>query len=186
MSSEPQTVEALEKRMVAPTKKKGGAPADEDEDYEVENVLEERKGRGGKAEFRVKWKDHAEETWEPLANCKGGENLIESFHRYGAAGKPHDADVSALKAQVQAKQETFDRRQVELNRRQAELTKQTAALHAERVEQTAPLRGRRPYPGAGTAGSCMATSSSCREMSLTARRTKKRRRRSRRRSATWP
>ena len=70
-------------------------------EYEVERVLEERKGHGGEAEFRVKWKNFVEETWDPLVNFNGSD-WIDSFRRYGAAGKPRDANGSVLKTQETA------------------------------------------------------------------------------------
>jgi hypothetical protein len=112
----------------------------EDDVYEVERVLGERKGKGGKVELLVKWKGYAEETWEPLANCGDCASLVQSFRTHGAAGAPHDSQLIALKAQLQQRQAALDSKQIELNRRFAKLNAEAAALHARRVQQTAPLR----------------------------------------------
>jgi hypothetical protein len=112
----------------------------EDDVYEVERVLGERKGKGGKVELLVKWKGYAEETWEPLANCGDCSSLVQSFRTHGAAGAPHDSQLIALKAQLQQRQAALDSKQIELNRRFAKLNAEAAALHARRVQQTAPLR----------------------------------------------
>jgi hypothetical protein len=116
------------------------ATAEQDDVYEVERVLGERKGKGGKVELLVKWKGYAEETWEPLANCGDCASLVQSFRTHGAAGAPHDSQLIALKAQLQQRQAALDSKQIELNRRFAKLNAEAAALHARRVQQTAPLR----------------------------------------------
>eukprot|EP01045_Picozoa_sp_COSAG04_P029029 COSAG04_NODE_4661_length_1960_cov_46.084363_2_plen_178_part_00 len=64
----------------------GKRPADEmasedDEEYEVEEILAKRTAEGGRIEFRVRWKNFGEEadTWEPRSNLVGSEQLLLEF-----------------------------------------------------------------------------------------------------------
>ena len=47
------------------------------ETFQVETVLEHRKGAGGRWEFLIKWLGYADEemTWEPRANLKQNTEL---------------------------------------------------------------------------------------------------------------
>jgi len=51
---------------------------EEDEEYEVEEVLKKRH-RKGKVQYYVKWKNYEEWTWEPLDNLVNAKSLIEKF-----------------------------------------------------------------------------------------------------------
>jgi hypothetical protein len=50
--------------------------------YEVEAV-EAKRRKGGLTEYFVCWKDHppAENTWEPMANLQGAEEMVNAFER---------------------------------------------------------------------------------------------------------
>merc|ERR1712079_914709 len=52
---------------------------EEDEEYEVEEVLKKRH-RKGKVQYYVKWKNYEEWTWEPLDNLANAKSLIEKFN----------------------------------------------------------------------------------------------------------
>ena len=51
---------------------------EEDEEYEVEEVLKKRH-RKGKVQYYVKWKNYEEWTWEPMDNLVNAKSLIEKF-----------------------------------------------------------------------------------------------------------
>merc|ERR1719320_782463 len=54
-----------------------------DDDYEVENILDKR-GKGKKLEYLVKWKNFEKEedqTWEPLENLTESLELVEKFEK---------------------------------------------------------------------------------------------------------
>ena len=58
--------------------------SEEEDDFEVEQILDKREARKGKVEYLVKWKtfdDTLETTWEPAANLESVQNLIDQFEK---------------------------------------------------------------------------------------------------------
>ena len=55
----------------------------EEEDYEVESILKQRRLRGGKLEYFVKWKDWPTEdsTWEPEEAFDSATEILEAWKR---------------------------------------------------------------------------------------------------------
>ena len=51
-------------------------------EWEIEEILASRKRRG-KLEYHIQWKgyDTSERTWEPAANLKHSQELVEEFHK---------------------------------------------------------------------------------------------------------
>ena len=59
---------------------------DEEEDFEVDDILDLRIGDGGVEEYLVKWKgDYEDEadsmSWEPLSHLQGAMELVEKFNQ---------------------------------------------------------------------------------------------------------
>ena len=56
---------------------------DGQEEFEVEEVVDSRKGRGGKIFYKVKWKGYGphEMTWEPTENVTNAEKAVKEFHK---------------------------------------------------------------------------------------------------------
>lgn len=54
---------------------------DEGSIYEVESILDKKKGRGGKVLYKVKWKGWSvrSATWEPIENLEGAEEAIQEY-----------------------------------------------------------------------------------------------------------
>lgn len=52
------------------------------DEYEVESILECKKGKGGKAlQYLVKWKNYNETTWEKVSNLQGCQELLDEWNR---------------------------------------------------------------------------------------------------------
>jgi len=54
-----------------------------DDDYEVERILD-KKGKGKKVEYLVKWKNFdkvEDQTWEPLENLTESSDIVEAFEK---------------------------------------------------------------------------------------------------------
>ena len=53
-----------------------------EEEYEVEQILDTRKSTNGKIEYLIHWKGygHNEDTWEPLKHLTHCQQLIQQFH----------------------------------------------------------------------------------------------------------
>jgi hypothetical protein len=53
-----------------------------EEEYEVEQILDTRKLKNGKIEYLIHWKDygHDEDTWEPSKHLTHCQQLIQQFH----------------------------------------------------------------------------------------------------------
>lgn len=49
-------------------------------DYEVEQVLDERRSKNGSLEYSVKWVGFSEVTWEPVENLDGCKYLLDEFN----------------------------------------------------------------------------------------------------------
>jgi len=65
---------------------------DEEDEYEVEKILEKR-DIGGLIEYKVKWKgweNEEDQTWEPVDNLAGSEDLIKEFE---SSQENEDEDV---------------------------------------------------------------------------------------------
>jgi hypothetical protein len=60
-------------------------------EFEVEEVVDSRKGRGGKIFYKIKWKGYGphEMTWEPISNLTNAKDAVKKFHtKYPS--KPHN------------------------------------------------------------------------------------------------
>ena len=84
-------------KVAEPSAKKGQKKKVEEEDeYEVEEIVGKREKRG-QVEYLVKWKGWEEEkdrTWEPLGNLKGSEKLIKKYEvSAGSPPSPTPADA---------------------------------------------------------------------------------------------
>ena len=55
----------------------------QEEEYEVEEILDSRKGNGPETEYLIKWKGygHEENTWEPETNLANSGRLLKEFLR---------------------------------------------------------------------------------------------------------
>jgi len=85
--------EKKEKKPKEPKKSKKSKKEDEEEDeYEVEKILEKR-DIGGLVEYKVKWKgweNEEDQTWEPVDNLTGSEDLIKEFENFGKSAADDD------------------------------------------------------------------------------------------------
>ena len=64
----------------------GPIEVDNEEEYEVEAILDskiDRRRRGRPVFYLVKWKGYpdANNTWEPVANVKNSQQLVNTFHK---------------------------------------------------------------------------------------------------------
>eukprot|EP00092_Neocalanus_flemingeri_P036324 GFUD01039546.1.p1 GENE.GFUD01039546.1~~GFUD01039546.1.p1 ORF type:complete len:744 (+),score=250.90 GFUD01039546.1:103-2232(+) len=85
-----------------------------DDEYEVENILEVRKGSLGK-EYLVKWKgweNEEDRTWEPEASLEGSKKLLKEFDIEEAKKLRKNVDSSCSR---EMKNETIDVSGVKLN-----------------------------------------------------------------------
>ena len=50
--------------------------------YDVHSI-EAKRRKGGKTEYFIQWKDHlpSENTWEPMSNLQGSEELVNEFEK---------------------------------------------------------------------------------------------------------
>jgi hypothetical protein len=65
-------------------------------EYEVEEIVDSRKGRGNSIWYKVKWTGYGahEMTWEPKRNITNAKDALKDFHaKY--PNKPFDAHVRA-------------------------------------------------------------------------------------------
>jgi hypothetical protein len=54
----------------------------DEEEYEVEKVVAKRAGKRGRVEYCVQWKgypDAEDDTWEPVGNLAGAEQLLAEY-----------------------------------------------------------------------------------------------------------
>ena len=53
-----------------------------EDEYEVDEIINSRKSRGGKMFYKVKWKGYGphEWSWEPENCIKNAKDLVEKFH----------------------------------------------------------------------------------------------------------
>ena len=54
--------------------------SEEEDDFEVEQILDKREAKKGKVEYLVKWKTF-DDTLEPSANLESVQNLIDQFEK---------------------------------------------------------------------------------------------------------
>jgi len=70
------------------------------DEYEVEKILKERKGKGGKKEYLVKWKgyeDEKDQTWEPEGSLQTGSKELLDEYKTNISVKDNKTDeVGAL------------------------------------------------------------------------------------------
>ena len=54
-----------------------------EDEYEVDEIINSRKSRGGKMFYKVKWKGYGphEWSWEPKNHVKHTKDLMEKFHQ---------------------------------------------------------------------------------------------------------
>ena len=52
-------------------------------EFEVEEIVDSQKGRGGKIFYKVKWKGYGphEMTWEPTENITNATKAVKEFHK---------------------------------------------------------------------------------------------------------
>ena len=56
--------------------------AEEENDYEVEDILKKRITKGGGKQYLVKWKGFDDRTWEPKDNLNNVQELIDKFENF--------------------------------------------------------------------------------------------------------
>ncbi len=76
---------------------------DEEPEYEVEKIVEEKKEKG-RSKFLIKWKGCEDLTWEPESNLTNSKDLIDAFHRKNA--KVTQKMRNRTKANMKANMET--------------------------------------------------------------------------------
>jgi hypothetical protein len=76
---------------------------DEEPEYEVEKIVEEKKEKG-RSKFLIKWKGCEDLTWEPESNLTNSKNLIDAFRRKNA--KVTQKMLNRTKAKVKENMET--------------------------------------------------------------------------------
>ena len=76
---------------------KFGKMSSSEEEFEVESILNKRKGKGG-AEYLVKWKGYPKDqsTWEPLANLSKVKDLVKQFEK--KSGKKEKKEGQSVKS----------------------------------------------------------------------------------------
>ena len=54
-----------------------------EDEYEVDEIIDSRKSRGGKIFYKVKWKGYRphEWSWEPENHVEHAKELVEKFHQ---------------------------------------------------------------------------------------------------------
>ena len=59
---------------------------EDDDEWEVEEVKDERQGKEGTSHFLIKWKDWPTEynTWEPEENMANAQGAIRAFRKQRA------------------------------------------------------------------------------------------------------
>ena len=75
---------------------------DEEEDFEVDDILDLRIGDGGVEEYLVKWKgDYEDEadsmSWEPLSHLQGAMELVEKFNQKRERERQKEQKAAALR-----------------------------------------------------------------------------------------
>ena len=55
----------------------------EEEEWEVDDIIDAKKGRGGRVLFRVKWKGYDEDKqWYPAANFDHAREVVDDFYNW--------------------------------------------------------------------------------------------------------
>ena len=54
-----------------------------EEFYNIEKILDRRRGNGGKFEYKIKWEGYPlnQSTWEPMKNLENVKHLIEEYDK---------------------------------------------------------------------------------------------------------
>lgn len=82
-----------------------------DEEFYVENVLARRLVKGGGVEFLIKWLNYGDShnTWEPLSNLAGSENMVAEFNERDREERQRDEELQkeqrAIKKAEKAQQD---------------------------------------------------------------------------------
>ena len=74
------------------------APAEDEDFYEVEKILEKRK-KGKRTTYLVKWLGYSENenTWEPISNLRNVKNMVQEFENQSSECFKQDTKDTKLK-----------------------------------------------------------------------------------------
>ena len=74
-----------------------------EDEYEVDEIIDSRKSRGGKMFYKVKWKGYGphEWSWEPENHVEHAKDLVEKFHQQNPTkSKPHHVRNQKIKIPI--------------------------------------------------------------------------------------
>ena len=73
----------------------------EEPEFVVEEIVDSRKGKGGKVFYKVNWKGYGphEMTWEPIENLERAKDAIKEFHKL-QPNKPRAKELRKLEIPI--------------------------------------------------------------------------------------